>query len=90
MGCTGHLIIPSKEQKTHKYIKNREAAASAMGNMMEAFISPQPPVQPREFEHMNRTFTTKVRLDGYVLLFNSSCNLLACRSHTRSKQSLLV
>ncbi|KAH0609572.1 uncharacterized protein H6S33_013058 [Morchella sextelata] len=36
-----------------------EAATSAMGNMIEAFISPQPPVQPRELDRINRTFTTK-------------------------------
>ncbi|KAI5842573.1 putative peptidase family-domain-containing protein [Morchella snyderi] len=36
-----------------------EAATSAMGNMIEAFISPQQPVQPRELDRINRTFTTK-------------------------------
>ena len=31
-----------------------------MKNMIEAFISPQPPTQPRDLEHINRTFLMKV------------------------------
>lgn len=61
MGRTKHLIVCIKEPTTYTRGTNREAATSSIGNMMEAFISPQSPIQPREFDHMNRTFTTKVR-----------------------------
>ncbi|PWW80677.1 hypothetical protein C7212DRAFT_350072 [Tuber magnatum] len=40
-----------------------DIATSAMKNMIEAFISPQPPTQPRELEHINRTFLMKVLVD---------------------------
>ncbi|RPA98889.1 hypothetical protein L873DRAFT_1686008, partial [Choiromyces venosus 120613-1] len=36
-----------------------EIATSAMKNMIEAFISPQPPTQPRDLDHINRTFLMK-------------------------------
>lgn len=36
-----------------------EAATAALGNMMEAFLSPQTPIEPRNFVKVNRTFVTK-------------------------------
>ncbi|CAZ82654.1 unnamed protein product [Tuber melanosporum] len=36
-----------------------EIATSVMKNMVEAFISPQPPTQPRDLQHINRTFLMK-------------------------------
>jgi hypothetical protein len=38
---------------------SREAATAALGIMIEAFLSPQSPVEPRNLEHVNRTFVTK-------------------------------
>lgn len=35
-----------------------EAATAALGVMMEAFLSPQTPVEPRDFAKVNRTFVT--------------------------------
>lgn len=37
----------------------RESVAGALGNMLEAFLSPQPEVVTRDFSHLNRTFVTK-------------------------------
>ncbi|KAI5817035.1 putative peptidase family-domain-containing protein, partial [Pyronema omphalodes] len=36
-----------------------EAATLALGAMMEAFLSPQTPIEPRDFSKVNRTFVTK-------------------------------
>jgi hypothetical protein len=36
-----------------------EAATVALGNMMEAFLSPQTPIEPRDFAKVNRTFITR-------------------------------
>lgn len=36
-----------------------EAATAALGNMMDAFLSPQTPIVPRNFAKVNRTFVTK-------------------------------
>lgn len=36
-----------------------EAATETLGNMMEAFLSPQTPLEPRNFTKVNRTFVTK-------------------------------
>lgn len=69
MGHIGRLIISTKGPITHTHRANREAATYAMGNMMEAFISPRSPIQPREFDHMNRTFTTKVRWKASAFFF---------------------
>lgn len=36
-----------------------EAATNALGIMLEAFLSPQSPIEPRNLTHVNRTFVTK-------------------------------
>ncbi|KAF8250105.1 hypothetical protein K440DRAFT_597519 [Wilcoxina mikolae CBS 423.85] len=36
-----------------------EAATAVLGVMMEAFLSPQSPIEPRDFSKVNRTFVTK-------------------------------
>lgn len=40
--------------------RSRESASLTLGNMLEAFLSPQPEIVSRNFFHLNRSFCTKV------------------------------